>query len=232
MDFMGALSGLPQFLIEELSEGSSAAASALSAGLNYQSQANNQQNTFDINQRNLNAQADLQLNGQNFTSQQNALNRTFQNSQLQQNIQANQQLQNSRFSNLESLQNTRLQAQQSMQTSNNISNFARGALNFGGGLLSSGLQFAANNQLASLQRQNFDYMTGKASDAFSNAGLPSWLAFQNNPQMMNQLPKTAQVYSGQNMMVSSLPGNPMSQAWTGSQSQAAFGFGDLPLASN
>lgn len=171
-----------------------------------------------------------QTSSQNFLAGQNQLNRQTAINQQQTQINANQSLQDSRFNNLNTLQSQRLQTSQTMQGNSIASSFARGALNLGGGLISSGLQFALNNQIASLQRQNFDFMTNKASDAFTNAGLPSWMAYTQNSGMMNTLPRTAQVFNGQNMMSSSIPGNPLSQAWTGSESQSAFGFGDVPLA--
>lgn len=230
MEFFQSLLPFAGTMFNNIVEEASSSASAYNASLQYGLGTQSLEQARQLNLQNIQNTQELALNGQNFTAQQNQLNRDMSNSQFTQGIQSAQNLQQSRFNSLNTLQDSRLSAFQNMQTNNNITNFARGALNFGGGLLSSGLQFAANNQIASLQRQNFDYMTDKASDAYTASGLPSWLAYSQNPAMMNALPRTAQVFSGQNMMQSSLPGNPMSQAWTGSESQSAFGMGNVPLA--
>lgn len=212
MAFFEALEPLTQDMLGKIASDAIGSTNIFNSALQYESVASNR------------------AASQNFLAGQNNLNRQTAITQQQTQIAANQNLQDSRFNSLNSLQAQRLQASQSMQSSNIASSFARSALNFGGGLLSTGLQFAMNNQIASLQRQNFDYMTTKASDAFTNAGLPSWMAFTQNTGLMSQLPRTAQAVSGQNMMVSALPGNPLSQSWTGSESQSAFGVGDVPLA--
>lgn len=212
MAFFEALEPFTADMLGKLTSETITSSNIYNSALQYESTAANQANT------------------QNFLTGQNNLNRQTAIQQQQTQIGANQALQDSRFNSLNSLQSSRLQTQQSMQSNSIASSFARGALNLGGGVIAAGLQYGLNNQIASLQRQNFDFMTNKASDAFTNAGLPSWMAYTQTTGLQNQLPRTSQVFSGQNMMTSSIPGDPMSQAWTGSESQSAFGFGDVPLA--
>lgn len=99
------------------------------------------------------------------------------------------------------------------------------------GLISGGLNYLYANKLiqtqAEVQRTNFDYMTGKAEQAFTSQGLPSWLAFTGGAGA-GMLPKTSQSLGGQNFFSSALPGNTSNLAWTGSQSQLALGVGSVP----
>lgn len=233
MNFLAELEPLTQLMLHNIADEATSSASVLNSQNQLSLGQQGLENQRVLNLQNIAAQREFNTSGQNFTAVQNQLNRQATTSNIELQNQSAANLQNARFNSLNQLQTQRLQTFQSMQTTNNIAKFAGSALNFGGGLISAGLQFAANNQAASLQRQNFDYMTTKASDAYSQAGLPSWLAFQNtgsSQMMMNSLPRTAQVFSGSNMMQSSLPGNPMSQAWTGSESQSALGMGNVPLA--
>lgn len=120
---------------------------------------------------------------------------------------------------------------QSQFTNNLKTGAVSSAFNLTGNLISSGINYLATsallNQQASLQRENFDYTTSKAANAYTDAGLPSWLAYGGGSGM-NAFPRQTQTLSGNNLYTSSLPGNQSSMIWTGSSSQMAFGSGDLP----
>ncbi|AVK59476.1 hypothetical protein [Nephila clavipes virus 2] len=150
-------------------------------------------------------------------------------------FQKNQQMQNQDF------MSNQLKSNQDFQTNLQSSNqsFLRGqtalnaGLNFGGSLISGGLNYLyakslMNNQ-AELQRENFDYTTGKAATALTANGMPSWLAYM--PGSASNMPRTAQATSGNNYFNSQLPGNTSQLLWTGSASQLAFGVGDAPMGS-
>lgn len=113
---------------------------------------------------------------------------------------------------------------------NSLLNTGTGAaLNFGSGLISAGLNYAMTSSLlskqAELQRENFDYTTNKASTAYQQAGLPSWLAYGGSS---NSFAHQSQSLGGANSFTSALPGNTSNIVWTGSSSQTALGVGELP----
>lgn len=166
----------------------------------------------------------LQTQRINFSTQTNQTNNDFQ-----------QQLQQNQFAHSNDMQQAQFNQAQQMQNNafaNNIKANALGsAVNLGGNLLSSGVNYLMTssliNQQAQLQRQNFDYMTGKAEDAYTQAGLPDWLAFGGNASLF---PKQVQQISGTNSFASAIPGNSSSLIWTGSSSQLALGTGAIPSA--
>jgi len=231
-------------MLEGIVDNSGAASGLISNVLNSQTSAFNAQRLNDTNlamqHNSFNNQTQLATNGMNFQQEmlgsqqtfqgnQNALNRAQTTGMFNSSLQNSQNLQSNSFDFQTQMQNSRIAAQGNFQSTGIKAMFGSQAMATAGNLVGSGLQFLANNQMASLQRQNFDYMTGKASDAYSQAGLPSYLAFSPST-MMNAMPRTAQMVTGVNSLSSSLPGNPMSIPWTGSQSQATFGVGDIPTA--
>lgn len=230
MEFMLAAEPFANAMIGNILEDASSSAAAYNSTLNFASRESSTLNSFNIANANNATATSINRANNTFTGAQNALNRTANSTNLATTIQGTKDLQSDRFTSLNDLQTQRLQTYQNMQTTQNNASFARGALNLGGGLVNSGLQMIMNNQIASLQRQNFSYMANQAGSAFQASGLPSWMAYTQGNGLMNQLPRTSQVVNGSNMMNSSLPGNPQSQPWTGSESQSAFGYGDAPLA--
>lgn len=159
--------------------------------------------------------------GRNFTGDQMTLNRaTTQNMFNTAQTNALKMQQNS-FNNQQMLQSNALS---SMRTNLGISG-GLGLLGTIGNIAGSAI---LNNQSASLQRQNFDYMTGKMQQSFESAGLPSWLAF--SPGSANLFPRSTQIVNGSNTFSSQLPGNPMATPWTGSDSQITMGVGNIPTA--
>lgn len=137
------------------------------------------------------------------------------------------------------LQNTMLKGQFSASelATTIAGNFKNTGLSAGLGLASGLIQTGVNylsaksllSQQAELQRQNFDYMTNKAENAYTSSGLPSWLAFSGGAGAQ-AFPHQSQAVNGSNFFTSSLPGNTSQLAWTGSQSQLALGVGNIPQA--
>lgn len=152
-------------------------------------------------------------------------------------LNSNQTINQQNLTSLEARQGAQFAQQNSLlqqSFSNNLKSNAIGSVfNLGGNLINTGINYlttsALMNQQASLQRQNFDYTTGKAADALTQAGLPSWLAYTSGGGS-NALPRQSQTISGNNLYTSSIPGNQSSLIWTGSSSQLAFGAGDIPTA--
>lgn len=193
-------------------------------------------------------QTQQQTNQQQFQSQQQTNQLTMTNN-IQQDLMAHQgamqamnnasaaRMQSSGFTQQNAMQSSAFEQQNAMQStafSNNLKTNAIGAgVNMGGGLLSQGLGYAMTssllNQQASLQRENFDYTTGKAAAAYQDAGLPSWLAYGGSGGA-SALPHQTQQISGNNVFTSSIPGNSNALIWSGSSSQLAIGTGAVPSA--
>lgn len=176
----------------------------------FQLQAN-QQNTLQANQ---------------FEHNNSTLTTNFENSLAlnQQKIDAQNSLEQGRFAQQNSLQETAF--------SNSLKSGAiSSGFNLGGNLIESGINFALSKNLletqASLQRENFDYTTGKAASAYQQAGLPTWLAYGGSA---NSFPHQTQQINGNNTFTSVLPGNSNALIWNGSASQLALGVGNVPQA--
>lgn len=204
------------------------------------------QNMTNLQQQNQTFMQNQALAGQNFQATQNQSNRdlttnlqsnSFTNaSRLQSNAHVNAMAMQANSQNFLTAQQksnqefSSAQLDKSMAFNRNTNLMSTGA-NFAGSLISGGLNFvyakSLMNTQASLQRENFDYMTGKATSALATAGLPSWLAFMPGA---SSFPKSSQAVSGNNFYSSSLPGNSSQLLWTGSSSQLAFGTGDIPQA--
>lgn len=187
-----------------------------------------QQNSFAFGER----MQDSAFTQQNQMQQQQL---AYMGNQNQASREFATQYQTNNFNQQNALQQNQFQQQNqlmSQQNSNNMKMTAiQGGMQMGSNLISNAMGFAQNAQLASLQRTNFDYMTGKASDAYTSAGLPSWLAFSGGSGgLANAFPKQSQVLTGSNTFSSQLPGNTASQPWTGSSSQIALGVGAIPQA--
>lgn len=207
--------------------------------LNHQMDLQNNQlsSAETISANNLESQRELQQNALDF--QLTARNDTFgfQADMANNMFGHQQQMQQNQFQQQSDLQLNQFGQQDKLIQSQFKNNLATGAIssafNLTGNLISSGINYlttsALLNQQASLQRQNFDYTTNKAADAYTAAGLPSWLAYSGGSGM-SQLPRQTQSISGNNLYTSSLPGNQSSVIWTGSSSQMAFGTGDIPSA--
>lgn len=132
--------------------------------------------------------------------------------------------------NSRNLTNLTISGQRSADTAaTNAMKWSTGLLNattFGLGTLASGAINAGLTALQEKEQQNlFDYTTGKASAAFQQAGLPSWLAYM--PKASSAFPTTTQFFSGSNSMTSSIPGNVTSQPFINSPTQNAMGVGDV-----
>lgn len=136
-------------------------------------------------------------------------------------------MQNSKNASDMNLLNTRLNAQQAMNTSNNlfnaVSNVGGGLI---GGLLSGGISAGLIALQGKVQRDNFDYMTQTAENAYASSGLPSWLAF--NKSGINNFPTTAQNLSGSAYLTSTIPGTVTANSYLGTATQAAMGVGQAP----
>lgn len=178
------------------------------------------------------AASDRQDSGQTFIAGQNSENRAFQTNLFNQSQTNASNMQQNYLSNMLTMQQNSFQNSAQLQSNSIKAGFGQSALQMGSSLLggvANGITSSLlMNQQASLQRQNFDYMTGKAQDAYTQAGLPSWLAF--SPSSMSMLPRSSQVVSGNNFFNSQLPGNPTATPWTGSDSQVTFGVGNIPTA--
>lgn len=178
-------------------------------------QNNNQQMLQNMQERNLDQNLTLQQNsfGQQNTYQQNAFQ---QQNQLQQNSfnQQNSMLSSTFANNMKAVGVT-------------------AGANLGSNLLSTGINYLASsalmNQQASLQRENFSYMTGQASAALTANGMPSWMAY-TGMNAQSALPRTSQVINGSNTFNSQLPGNVVNIPWQNTPSQITFGVGDVPTA--
>lgn len=202
----------------------------------------------DINTNNVTTSLQQQESNQNFLSAQNVSGQNFQ-TQMQANS-FNQQnlLQKNSFDNFNSMQGNSFAQQNLLQSnafqqqnsltsqvfSNNMkAGAANAGLNLGSNLLSTGVNYLAQsslmNQGAALQRQNFSYMTGQASQAYTAAGLPSWMPYAGSGAM-SMMPRTSQVVAGMNSLNSQLPGNVQNIPWQGTPSQTTFGVGDVPTA--
>jgi len=73
------------------------------------------------------------------------------------------------------------------------------------------------------QKNLFDYRLGQQQAALRSAGLPEYLA--QMPEMMQYMPRQAQLIQGGRRVVSALPGNPRSTAYNSSPLQSALGWG-------
>lgn len=182
-------------------------------------------NARDLQQNSIASQTNQQLQNQDFSQQFNLIQNQHANQFQQSNFNYLQQAQQNSFANAQTMQ-------QNSQSFSAKSQAAGTAANFGGSLISGGLNYLYAKNLmgeqASLQRENFDYTTGKATAALTSAGLPSWLAFM--PGATGAMAKQATPISGSNTYASALPGNQTQLLWTGSSSQLAFGAGDVPTA--
>lgn len=213
---------MPLLVGNTLEEGGSSVLNTLVSG---------EQNSALSNQNYANSFQQLRYSTDN--NNQNAIaSRNFMGQQFQSNRDLTSNLFNQGQTNAMNMQSASFANQQKLQTnalSSNRSNMAMlGGMNMLGSVVGTIGGALLNSQSAGLQRQNFDYMTNKMQGAFTDAGLPSWLAF--SPGSASMFPRTSQVVNGNNSFTSQLPGNPMASAWQGSPSQVTMGVGDIPTA--
>jgi len=191
-------------------------------------------------------QAQLQGNLFHFQDFQNAAQRELQAHTVNINSINSNNIANNKNTSMENMTKTTADATvqlatiKALQSGANVATsglFGLGgiAAGLGTSLISGGFNYLYAKNLiqtqAEAQRSNFDYMTGKSEQAFTSAGLPSWLAFTGG-RGASAFPTQSQGMGGQNFFTSALPGNTSNLAWTGSQSQLALGVGDMPSTSS